>query len=81
MMMKIVLRLWIMGIQAGFLICIVLAVRACLKKYPKIYSCCLWIPVGFSVRYWQSFRRICCLCRRYRDMKKYYSMPWRPGRV
>ncbi len=49
MMMKIVLRLWIMGIQAGFLICIVLAVRACLKKYPKIYSCCLWIPVGLRL--------------------------------
>lgn len=48
-MMGIVFRLWTMGIQAGVLICIVLAVRAYLKKYPKIFSCCLWIPVGLRL--------------------------------
>lgn len=48
-MMGIVFRLWTMGIQAGVLICIVLAVRACLKKYPKIFSYCLWIPVGLRL--------------------------------
>ncbi len=48
-MIGMVFRLWAMGIRAGLLIGIVLAVRACLKKYPRIYSYCLWIPVGLRL--------------------------------
>ena len=48
-MTGMVFRLWTMSIRAGVLILIVLAVRACLKKYPKIYSYCLWIPVGLRL--------------------------------
>lgn len=47
--MKIVFGLWKMGIQASILICIVLAVRFLLKKYPKIYSYCLWALVGIRL--------------------------------
>lgn len=47
--MKIVFGLWKMGIQASILICIVLAVRFLLKKYPKIYSYCLWTLVGIRL--------------------------------
>lgn len=39
-------RLWAMSLQASFLILIVLAVRFFLRRYPRIYSYCLWILVG-----------------------------------
>lgn len=48
-MIAVVSRLWIMSLQAGILILIVLAVRFFLRKYPKIYSYCLWAIVGFRL--------------------------------
>lgn len=42
-------RLWAMSLQAGFLILIVLAVRALLGRYPRIYSYCLWVLVGIRL--------------------------------
>ena len=45
-MLAIISRFWMMSLQAGILILIVLLVRALLKKYPKIYTYCLWSLVG-----------------------------------
>lgn len=46
MTITIVSRLWMMSLQACALILIVLLARRLFKKYPKIYSYCLWILVG-----------------------------------
>ncbi len=42
-------RLWAMGFLASILIIIVLAVRFLLRRYPRIYSYCLWILVGIRL--------------------------------
>lgn len=42
-------RLWAMSLQASILILVVLAVRFFLRKYPKIYSYCLWALVGIRL--------------------------------
>lgn len=47
--MAIANKLWMMSLQAGILIMVVLLVRIMLKKYPKIYTYCLWILVGFRL--------------------------------
>lgn len=47
--MTIVNRLWMMSLQAGVLILVVLLARIILKKYSKIYTYCLWILVGFRL--------------------------------
>lgn len=47
--MTIVNRLWMMSLQAGVLIMVVLLARIILKKYSKIYTYCLWILVGFRL--------------------------------
>lgn len=49
MITVMVSRLWLMSLQACVLILIVLAVRAMLKNYPKIYSYSLWILVGIRL--------------------------------
>ncbi len=41
-MIRIVATLWSMSLQAGVLILVILAVRFCFRRYPKIYSYCLW---------------------------------------
>ncbi len=48
-MTAIVSRLWVMSLQACVLIVIILIVRSFLKRYPKIYSYCLWILVGIRL--------------------------------
>ncbi|MBE5949881.1 MAG: hypothetical protein E7261_12815 [Lachnospiraceae bacterium] len=47
--MAIVSRFWMMSLQAGILILIVLLARMLLKKYPKIYTYCLWALVGLRL--------------------------------
>lgn len=42
-------RLWVMSLQAGILIPVILLARILLKKYPKIYTYCLWILVGIRL--------------------------------
>lgn len=42
-------RLWVMSLQAGILIPVILLARVLLKKYPKIYTYCLWILVGIRL--------------------------------
>lgn len=49
MMEAVLYRLWAMSLQASILILIVLAVRFSLRKYPRIYSYCLWILVGIRL--------------------------------
>lgn len=49
MITEIAARLWAMSLQAGILILVVLAVRFCLSRYPRIYSYCLWILVGIKL--------------------------------
>lgn len=49
MMEAVLYRLWAMSLQASILILIVLAVRFFLRKYPRIYSYCLWILVGIRL--------------------------------
>ncbi len=41
-MIRIAATLWSMSLQAGVLILVILAVRFCFRRYPKIYSYCLW---------------------------------------
>ena len=47
--MAIVSRFWVMSLQAGVLILVVLLARMLLKKYPKIYTYCLWTLVGLRL--------------------------------
>lgn len=49
MMTEIVSRLWLMSLQAGVLILVVMLARAALKNYSKIYSYLLWILVGLRL--------------------------------
>lgn len=49
MITQVVSRLWLMSLQAGILILIVLAVRIMLRNYLKIYSYVLWIFVGIRL--------------------------------
>ena len=49
MLQLIVSRFWVMSLQAGILILIVLLARLLLKKYPKIYTYCLWALVGLRL--------------------------------
>ncbi len=49
MMDQLVYRLWAMSLQADVLILIVLAARFFLRRYPRIYSYCLWALVGIRL--------------------------------
>lgn len=49
MIEEAVSRLWIMSLQSCCLIMIVLIARFLLKRYPKVYSYCLWILVGIRL--------------------------------
>lgn len=45
----IIVRFWVMSLQACILIFIVLVARALLKRYPKVYGYCLWSLVGLRL--------------------------------
>lgn len=48
-MISIVSKLWMMSIQAGILVLIVMIARFFLRKYPKVYSYILWAVVGIRL--------------------------------
>lgn len=48
-MMEAVYRLWAISLQADLLILLVLAARFLLRRYPRIYSYCLWAFVGIRL--------------------------------
>ncbi len=49
MLTTVIVRLWVMSLQACILIFVVLMARALLKKYPKVYAYCLWGLVGLRL--------------------------------
>lgn len=48
-MISIVSKLWMMSIQTGILVMIVMIARFFLRKYPKVYSYILWAVVGIRL--------------------------------
>lgn len=48
-MIAMISKIWMMSLQAGVLILIVMAARLFLKKYPRVYSYVLWAVVGLRL--------------------------------